>query len=75
MKIINDTLKTNGKWSQKRLLTFSSFYIAVIYAFTPIIISDFEIYEFVFLGLLGVGGFSLFRIQKSENNNLNNQNT
>lgn len=68
MKIIDDTLKTNGKWSQKRLLTFSSFFIAVIYGFTPIVMRDFEIHEFVFLGFLGAGGFSLFRTQKAEEN-------
>lgn len=70
MKIFNDTLKVNDKWSQKRLLTFSSFFVASIYAFLPLIVSTFEVKEFVFLGFLGVGGFSIYRTQKpNENNN------
>lgn len=64
MKILNDTLKENSKWSQKRLMTFTSFYIAVVYAFIPVLISTFDVKEFVFLGMLGAGGFSLYRTQK-----------
>lgn len=54
----------NGKWSQKRLLTFSSFFVATFYAFLPIFVSDFDVKEFVFLGFLGIGGFTTYRIQK-----------
>ncbi len=68
MKILKDTLTVNGKWSQKRLLTFSSFFIATIYAFLPMIDSKFDVKEFVFLGFLGAGGFSLFRTQKPNEN-------
>lgn len=69
MKIINDTLKSsNGSWSQKRLLTFSSFFVATLYAFMPIFQSGFDVKEFVFLGFLGVGGFSIYRTQKLNEN-------
>ena len=73
MKIIKDTLKNGDTWSQKRLMTFSSFFIATIYAFIPIWIPDFEVKEFVFIGFLGAGGWSLFRTQKI-NENVNNEN-
>ena len=68
MKIITDTLKSNGRWSQKRLMTFSSFFIAAIYGFLPMFQKEFEVKEFVFLGFLGAGGFSLFRTQKTNEN-------
>ena len=71
MKILKDTLTVSGKWSQKRLMTFSSFFVATIYAFMPMIDSKFDVKEFVFLGFLGAGGFSLFRTQKT-NENINN---
>ena len=73
MKILIDTLTANGKWSQKRLMTFSSFFIASIYAFMPMFDNKFEVKEFVFLGFLGAGGFSLF-ITKKQNENINNSN-
>ena len=74
MKILKDTLTSNGKWSQKRLMTFSSFFIATIYAFLPIFDNKFEVKEFVFLGFLGAGGFSLFRTQKQNDNIINSNN-
>jgi len=74
MKIIIDTLTVNGKWSQKRLMTFSSFFIASIYAFMPMFNNRFEVKEFVFLGFLGAGGFSLFRTQKQNENIINSNN-
>jgi len=67
MKIIKETLQNKGKWSQKRLMTFSSFLVATIYAFLPAFIT-FEVKEFVFVGFLGVGGFSLYRTQKPNEN-------
>jgi hypothetical protein len=72
VKIIKDTLKNGDTWSQKRLMTFSSFFIATIYAFVPVWIPDFEVKEFVFIGFLGAGGWSLFRTQKP-NENINNE--
>ena len=73
MKILKDTLQNNGKWSQKRLMTFSSFFIAAIYAFLPIFNATFDVKEFVFLGFLGAGGFSLFRTQKQNENISSNE--
>jgi len=71
MRILKDTLQNKGKWSQKRLMTFSSFFIAVVYAFVPLFRTDFEVKEFVFLGILASGGFSLYRTQKQNENNIN----
>jgi len=71
MKILKDTLQNDGKWSQKRLLTFSSFFVATIYAFMPLCQNSFDVKEFVFLGFLGVGGFSIYRTQKTNENNTN----
>jgi cbb3-type cytochrome oxidase subunit 3 len=73
MKILKDTLQNGGKWSQKRLMTFSSFFIAAIYAFLPIFKESFDVKEFVFLGFLGAGGFSLFRTQKQNENTSSNE--
>jgi hypothetical protein len=56
-------------------MTFSSFFIAVIYAFVPLVRTDFEVKEFVFLGILASGGFSLYRTQKTNENNINNPDT
>ena len=68
MKILDDTLKVNGKYSQKRLMTFTSFWIAVAYAFTPIAIPNFVVNEFVFVGFIAGGGWSLLRTQKKNEN-------
>ena len=68
MQLINDTLKVNGKWSQKRLMTFSSFWVAVVYVFTPAVIHNFEVKEFVFVGFICGGGWALFRTQKKNEN-------
>jgi hypothetical protein len=67
MKLLKDTLTVNGKWSQKRIMTFSSFWVATVYAFLPAFI-DFEVKEFVFLGFVGAGGWSLLRTQKVNEN-------
>jgi hypothetical protein len=67
MKLLKDTLTVNGKWSQKRIMTFSSFWVATVYAFLPAFI-DFEVKEFVFLGFVGAGGWSLLRTQKANEN-------
>lgn len=68
IQLINDTLKVNCKWSQKRLLTFSSFWVAVVYAYIPVFIPTFVVNEFVFMGFLGAGGWSLLRTQKKNEN-------
>jgi len=68
-KILEDTLKVNGKWSQKRTMAFSSFWVAVVYAFIPIFVADFDVKEFVFLGFIGGGAYAIFRAQKPNENN------
>ena len=73
-RMIVDTLFVNGKMSQKRLGTFTSFYIAVFYALIPIYLPNFVVHEFVFLGLIGYGGWSLLRTQKKNENINNNEN-
>jgi hypothetical protein len=57
-KLISDTLQPNGKWSMKRIGAFTSFWIAIVYAFTPIF-SVIEIKEFVFVGLLTYSATSI----------------
>ncbi len=69
MKLVEDTLKYKGSWSQKRLMTFSSFVVATVYAFLPLF-TTFDVKEFVFIGFLGVGGFSLYRTQKQNLNEI-----
>jgi hypothetical protein len=68
MKIFTDTLQSNGKWSQKRIMVFTSFFIASVYGFMPAFIANFDVKEFVFLGFMGAGGFTLYRIQKKNEN-------
>lgn len=50
-KLINDTLRPNGKWSIKRLGAFTSFWASIIYSILPLF-KPFEVHEFVFVGLL-----------------------
>ena len=68
-KILEDTLKVNGKWSQKRIMAFSSFWVATIYAFIPAFVVGFDVKEFVFLGFIGGGAYAIFRAQKPNENN------
>lgn len=57
-KLINETLRPSGKWSIKRLSAFTSFWIAVLYGFAPLV-TEFKVHEFVFVGLLGYSATSL----------------
>lgn len=59
MKIIDDTLKVNGKWSIKRLAGVSGFYFAVIYAFMPTKFPMFVVHEFVFWGFITFGASAI----------------
>lgn len=68
MKILRDTITYNGKYSQKRLMTFCSFFSALFYAFTPLVYTTFDVKEFVFLGFLASGGFSIYRTEKAKQN-------
>jgi len=73
-KILEDTLQVNGKWSQKRIMAFSSFWVATIYAFIPAFVIGFDVKEFVFLGFIGGGAYAIFRAQKPNENNPYNYN-
>jgi len=67
-KFVEDTLKVNGKYSQKRIMIFFSFIAAFIYSIIPLVKETFEVKEFVFLGFLSFGGFTIFRNQKINEN-------
>jgi hypothetical protein len=64
--LINDTLRPKGKFEHKRIQSVSSFYGALIYAFLPSFIPTFEVKEFVFIGFLAVGGYSVYNIRKEK---------
>ena len=53
MKLINDTLKINGKWATKRLMAFVAFHAMIVYIFVPTFYPVFEVKEFVVWGFLG----------------------
>jgi len=50
--LINDTLRPNGKWEHKRIASFSSFWVSVVYAFIPTLFPKFVVHEFVFWGFI-----------------------
>lgn len=54
LKLTTDTLKVNGKWSHKRVMSFVAFHVGVVYAFTPIIYPTFEVHEFVVMCFFGL---------------------
>jgi len=53
VKLINDTLKINGKWAHKRLMAFVSFHSMIIYVFLPILFPLIDVKEFVVIAFLG----------------------
>ena len=59
MKIVNDTLKVNGRWAHKRVMAFVSFHSMIIYIFMPIFYPLLDIKEFVVIGFLGYAGACL----------------
>ena len=59
IKILRQTLKTANKWSIKRVAAFTSFWIAAIYAFVPVLYPEFEIHEFVFWGFITFSGTAM----------------
>lgn len=79
-KIIVDTLQVKGKWAHKRVLSFSSFWMGVVYAFMPYYNSTFVVHEFVVLcffglsaGALGIDLQQRIKVQDQYNdNNYNN---
>ena len=52
-KLVNDTLKVNGKWAHKRCMSFASFHLGAAYAFTPTFYPAFEVKEFVVWAFFG----------------------
>jgi len=53
MKLVNDTLKINGRWAHKRVMAFVSFHSMIVYIFTPTFYPVFDVKEFVVWGFLG----------------------
>lgn len=51
MKLIDETLKTNGKWSIKRLAAFVAFHTAILYEFI-LPICAVQTKEYVFITLI-----------------------
>lgn len=54
LKLINDTLKVNGRWAHKRVMSFVSFHVGTIYAFLPVFYTNFEVQEFVVMCFFGL---------------------
>lgn len=52
-------------------MAFTSFWVAVIYAFTPAFIPAFDVKEFVFLGFIGGGAYAIYRVQRKNENTVN----
>lgn len=80
--IIQDTLQVKGKWAHKRVLSFSSFWVGVAYAFMPYYDSAFIVHEFVVLcffglsaGCLGIDLQQKIKVQDDypDNTYINNQ--
>ena len=74
MKLIDDTLKINGRWAHKRVMAFVSFHAMIIYIFVPTLYPPFDVKEFVVWGFLGFSGACLgidLNQQKLSNNYTN----
>lgn len=56
MKFIEDLLKTEGKWSYKRITAMYVLNISILYAFIPLFVDDFDVQEFVFWGFITYSG-------------------
>ena len=71
MKLIDDTLKINGRFAHKRVMAFASFHAMIIYVFLPIAFPTLDVKEFVvcfFLGFsAGCLGIDLQQQIKSSN--------
>ena len=71
MKLVNDTLKINGRFAHKRVMAFVSFHAMIIYVFLPIAFPILDVKEFVvcfFLGFsAGCLGIDLQQQIKSSN--------
>jgi len=73
MKMINDTLKTNGKWSIKRIAGISGFYSSIIYAFIPCFFPSFIVHEFVFWGFISFACAAIGMTVWNKKISINNQ--
>lgn len=74
MKLINDTLKINGRWAHKRVMAFACFHSMIVYVFVPILYPTFDVKEFVVWGFLVFAGACLgidLNQQKLSNNYTN----
>ena len=71
MKLVNDTLKINGRFAHKRVMAFVSFHAMIIYVFLPIFYPLLDVKEFVFCFILGISagclGIDLQQQIKSSN--------
>ncbi|GEM_PF-3916296 len=52
-KFLSDILKTNNKWSFKRVTALYVLNISILYAFIPIWFPKFPVLEFVMMALIG----------------------
>lgn len=55
-KFLEDILKEHGKWSFKRTTALYVLHVAIIYAFLPIWMLNFDVKEFVFWGFITYSG-------------------
>ena len=74
-KIVEDLLKTNGKWSFKRTTALYALNLATIYAFLPLYVKDFEIHEFVFWGFITYSGAMVGLVLQQKLKTYNNNDT
>ena len=59
MKLIDDTLKINGRYAHKRVMAFVSFHSMIVYVFLPILFPLLDVKEFVVIAFLGFAGACL----------------
>ena len=65
-KIWNDTLRPKGSYEQKRVMSFSSFFLGSIYAFIPIVVPNFEVKDFVVWAFFSLAGGSAFIVMREK---------
>ena len=65
-KFIGDLLQTTGKWSFKRVTALYVLNVAIAYAFLPVLLSNFNVQEFVFWGFLTYSGTMVGMILKQK---------
>jgi len=59
MKLFTTLKELSGKQSIKRWASFSAFWVGVLYAFAPAVVTEFEVHEFVFWGFITYSGTAL----------------